>query len=156
MTYLLFLAMLLGQVCTTLDNTKYCFSRLPHCVPDWPGVVINEHGILSSSEMAGCSADDSVTIKKINPEPEDVPAVKGKESISTPCAWRDGDMGSCSFIIQWREGGSSCIFSATLADFDRYEQLPSCTTKNSWSCADKSRILLTAEDGKKWCHKVHP
>jgi hypothetical protein len=25
-----------------------------------------------------------------------------------------------------------------------------------WRCADKSRILLTAEDGKKWCHKVQP
>jgi len=23
-----------------------------------------------------------------------------------------------------------------------------------WACADKSRILLTAEDGSKWCHKV--
>jgi hypothetical protein len=23
-------------------------------------------------------------------------------------------------------------------------------------CADKSRILLTAEDGAKWCHKVQP
>jgi hypothetical protein len=22
-----------------------------------------------------------------------------------------------------------------------------------WACADKSRILMTAEDGKKWCHK---
>jgi hypothetical protein len=25
-----------------------------------------------------------------------------------------------------------------------------------YSCADKSRILLTAEDGTKWCHKVQP
>jgi hypothetical protein len=24
------------------------------------------------------------------------------------------------------------------------------------TCADKSRILLTAEDGKQWCHKVQP
>jgi hypothetical protein len=27
---------------------------------------------------------------------------------------------------------------------------------NKWGCADKSRILLTAEDGKKWCHKPQP
>jgi len=28
--------------------------------------------------------------------------------------------------------------------------------QNRWSCADKSRILLTSEDGKKWCYKVKP
>ena len=28
-----------------------------------------------------------------------------------------------------------------------------CTDGWEWTCADKSRILLTAEDGKKWCHK---
>lgn len=25
-----------------------------------------------------------------------------------------------------------------------------------WTCADKSRILLTAEDDTRWCHKVQP
>lgn len=25
-----------------------------------------------------------------------------------------------------------------------------------WTCADKSRVLLTAEDGSHWCHRVQP
>ena len=25
-----------------------------------------------------------------------------------------------------------------------------------WTCAEKSRILLSAEDGAHWCHKVQP
>lgn len=31
-----------------------------------------------------------------------------------------------------------------------------CEATHGWSCADKSRILLTSEDGKRWCHKVSP
>lgn len=30
------------------------------------------------------------------------------------------------------------------------------TARDKWSCADKSSILLTSEDGKHWCHKVQP
>jgi hypothetical protein len=25
-----------------------------------------------------------------------------------------------------------------------------------YTCADKSRVVLTSEDGKHWCHKVQP
>lgn len=31
-----------------------------------------------------------------------------------------------------------------------------CPCMGGWTCADQSRILLTAEDGKRWCHKVQP
>lgn len=31
--------------------------------------------------------------------------------------------------------------------------IPECAKHTMYTCADKSRILLTAEDGKKYCHK---
>lgn len=39
------------------------------------------------------------------------------------------------------------------AFLSRYRGALACRMK-VWTCADKSRILLTAEDGKCWCHKV--
>jgi hypothetical protein len=30
-----------------------------------------------------------------------------------------------------------------------------CVDGWTWTCADKSRILLSAEDGKQWCYKPH-
>jgi hypothetical protein len=33
-------------------------------------------------------------------------------------------------------------------------QIGSCWLPSYWTCADKSRVLETAEDGKKWCHKT--
>ena len=71
---------------------------------------------------------DGQTVTVPAPEPIDVPAaIKGRKVNSDgreECWWvtKDGKLGK-----------SVC-----------YEM--------GWTCADKSRILLTAEDGKKWCH----
>ena len=58
-------------------------------------------------------------------EPEDVPAItKKKLRRKFPCG----------------------VFESCTATEDVYDDV--------LTCADNSRILLTAEDGQKWCHKV--
>jgi hypothetical protein len=69
--------------------------------------------------------------KTAEPEPMDVPAIEDKPFLMHA-------KGDC-----WGEG-----MQAVCADHDIF--------KPTYTCADKSRILLTAEDGKKWCHKVQP
>jgi len=65
------------------------------------------------------------------PEPMDVPAVK-------------------TLLVQWHQDcppGPDGTHSKSGAE---------CWGKQefAWTCTDKSRILLTSEDGKKWCHRV--
>jgi hypothetical protein len=72
--------------------------------------------------------------------PIDVPAVRLKDTTST-----SGDLPDPAFGKKFCEdmGGTmrdrQCVY-----------------TWRHWSCADKTRILLTSEDGKHWCHKVQP
>lgn len=61
------------------------------------------------------------------PEPADVPAVQVTD-------------------------GSSYVAPCSPRDPDSY---PYCAVPR-WKCEDSSRILLTSEDGKHWCHKVEP
>jgi len=66
-------------------------------------------------------------------QPEDVPAIKG-EAAHWGLTNRECDLGETSTA-----GPHACPQSKWIED--------------TWTCKQKSRILLTAEDGKKWCHK---
>jgi hypothetical protein len=68
------------------------------------------------------------------PEPPDVPAIKGK---------------GCKLTDQQIKQGYCCSRGGWQMDCPHH-------VDGKPYCADKSRILLTAEDGKKWCHKVQP
>lgn len=71
-------------------------------------------------------------------EPEDVPAIKEPEKMCSLFTFPVGSSYSCAEPL-----GSACPCGHYI-DVD-------ITT-----CSDKSRILLTAEDGTKWCHKLKP
>jgi hypothetical protein len=34
--------------------------------------------------------------------------------------------------------------------------VPAIQEDKRWTCADKSNVLMTSEDGKHWCHRVQP
>ena len=78
-------------------------------------------------------------------EPEDVPAVKVKPYVvratDTAAAYEKGFSDWCPDRKMLSRNPQSGNLECS---HPRYE------------CSDKSRILLTAEDGKKWCHKVKP
>jgi hypothetical protein len=61
------------------------------------------------------------------PEPPDVPAIKKTRPASHPCNVDTGNLTMCM-----------------------------TAPEDYWTCENTTRILLTAEDGKKWCHKVQP
>ena len=65
------------------------------------------------------------------PEPPDVPAIQGK---------------GCELTGQQIKQGYCCSTGGWQMDCPHH-------VDGKPYCADKSRILLTAEDGKKWCHK---
>jgi hypothetical protein len=80
------------------------------------------------------------------PEPEDIPAIQGELRITTaeqnyP---RDTDVGKAyeSGFRRWCPN----------ADRNTKDGRLRCK-RPTQTCADKSRILETAEDGTKWCHK---
>jgi hypothetical protein len=87
-------------------------------------------------------------------EPTDVPAVMAK--LDVPCVERSFSANdyrlSCRWFIYWREDFSECIRQATKYEATIYEYFPSCE-KPTYTCADKSRVLLTGEDGTKHCIK---
>ena len=88
------------------------------------------------------------------PEPPDVPAILANTKV--PCvqrSFRESDPHrSCRWFIEWREDFSECVSQATKYEATIYnEYFQSCT--NEWTCADKSRVLLTAENGTKHCIK---
>lgn len=84
---------------------------------------------------------------RLQPEPPDVPAIKKRQSIQMTIppsgdmpAYGQGQKAACEGS-PW--GGAW--------NMDAHQ----CTVV-AYTCTDKSRILLTAENGKKWCHKVQP
>lgn len=79
----------------------------------------------------------------------------------SPAARRASVTGGCSMAITEAEAedvtavqekyvshakgeGYGCGFDWCVPIADEFEK--------RWTCSDKSRILLTAEDGTKWCH----
>jgi hypothetical protein len=71
---------------------------------------------------------------------QDVPAIKGKPRAITPSHSEPAFMKG--FFDQCRSMGLTVD-----------EAKNSCMVNDGWKCADKKNILLTAEDGTKWCHK---
>jgi len=90
--------------------------------------------------------------------PQDVPAVMEKRIITSRIPvcwdWRQSDINTRALVY----GDGYREFDADRFTWERYRNLPDCTPENkharvSWICSDKSRILLTAEDGTKHCIK---
>jgi hypothetical protein len=73
-----------------------------------------------------CRIGGDVCTTTIPLEPPDVPAIEGKHQEASVC--------SDSTIKGLPSGKKWC-------------------TDTTYGCADKSRILLTAENGQRWCHK---
>lgn len=95
-------------------------------------------GHVSLSKFMDCVVASEHRTKS---SPIDVPAIEVKLE-SRP----DSEDGSyllefSKACAEWREGKMSWK-----------PEIIACHW-NGWTCAEKSRILLTAEDGKKWCHK---
>jgi hypothetical protein len=80
------------------------------------------------------------------PEPEDVPAIQEPCHLltTTLCLHKDD---SWDYDIGGLPSANFCT-----ATGDHYERRTICDGK--WTCAEKSRILETAENGRKWCRKV--
>jgi hypothetical protein len=89
---------------------------------------------LPSGEIIQSSANQAFAVMPAcvyDSEPVDVPAIQVPTNRAPDCGSYFNDQ------PMWRQG--------------EY-----CTTERPliWTCADKSRILETAEDGTKWCRKV--
>ena len=71
------------------------------------------------------------------------------------CTWSDArpDVPAIEESVHTKTGTVSCVASGSSG-------LSTCNNNyyvhTIVTCADKSRILLTAEDGTNWCHAVHP
>jgi hypothetical protein len=85
------------------------------------------------------------------PQPIDVPAIRSLDTVTFKSSDAyDGSIeasaaGFKSFEDDCKRAHGEIQWSPTAT----------CHVRN-YACADKSRILLTAEDGHKWCHKVQP
>ena len=75
-------------------------------------------------------------------EPQDVPAVQERYS----------NMEDCNQDCDVNERGE--LENCKLNNHLMYCPNSIKVWRTRLSCADKSRVLLTAEDGKHWCHKV--
>jgi hypothetical protein len=80
---------------------------------------------------AGEIIDRGLPFHTITPESPDVPAIQGK---------------GCELTDQQIKQGYCCSTGGWQMDCPHH-------VDGKPYCADKSRILLTAEDGRKWCHK---
>jgi hypothetical protein len=71
-------------------------------------------------------------------KPEDVPAISHISRFKpsrNDAAFVEGFVDECRKYARVDENTKECLVT-------------------KWTCADKARVLLTAENGKKWCHKV--
>jgi hypothetical protein len=108
-----------------------------------------------------CSVDPGGTSGSCPaPESPDVPAIK-HEVAETSTDWSCVDYTNGGIVARQKNGSFTQYF---MAPPPFVTTLPVCTEatrtspfdsprKTTYTCADKSRILLTAEDGKRWCHK---
>lgn len=85
---------------------------------------------------AGASCYPTVMVT----EPQDVPAVQADPK------WMYANRDDTPFLDGFREG---CVHSGGYY----FAAMKACKYLQQ-TCKDKRRILLTAEDGSKWCHKV--
>jgi len=69
-------------------------------------------------------------------EPQDVPAVSRTRRVRNP---RDESL---------------CELEAAHPELPKRCDGKTYVTETKWTCADKSRVLMTAENGEKWCHRV--
>lgn len=78
----------------------------------------------------------------------------------TGCAWGQQDVRAVHVPAEssWgvQESGPNLLFGCSAngkpeKPFDGVHE-PKCIAGWTWGCADRSRVLLTAEDGRKWCH----
>jgi hypothetical protein len=108
----------------------------------------------------GCPVTSGVPFHAITLESPDVPAIK-HEVAETSTDWSCVDYTNGGIVARQKNGSFTQYF---MAPPTFVTTLPVCTEatrtspfdsprKTTYTCADKSRILLTAEDGKRWCHK---
>ena len=98
----------------------------------------------SRTIFIGCTADEMERYgaKGEPAEPQDVPAVQtdASEASTGLCAWNKLDGSNLSkppfTREQWLRAKAECK-----------------RAMRKWTCADKSRVLMTAENGAKWCHR---
>lgn len=82
-------------------------------------------------------------------EPIDVPAIRGMDIVTFKSADPE-DMSAADSAARLGRFEDVCKHWAH-AEI-KWSPRASCHV-HTYTCADKSRILLTAEDGKYWCHK---
>jgi hypothetical protein len=122
---------------------------VPRCPQDNVCLWQDPEGRWHLEDNAG---DFLVDLKKLlaPSEPIDVPAIKGEPSDLKIIA---ADHAQCpaGYEADWNYNRDACLYSPDQSLC--YAELMCYPLKQRWTCTDKSRILLTAEDGKHWCHK---
>jgi hypothetical protein len=85
----------------------------------------------------GCYTIEVKDYRALDPEPIDVPAIQDTRQVRDDPRYQ-----------------LDCGLAETL---NLKGLMATCLETIQFStCADKSRVLLTSESGKKWCHKIQP
>jgi hypothetical protein len=126
----------------------------------WPEECVVSIKVPPCIAEDGCPVTSGVPFHAITLESPDVPAIK-HEVAETSTDWSCVDYTNGGIVARQKNGSFTQYF---MAPPPFVTTLPVCTEatrtspfdsprKTTYTCADKSRILLTAEDGKRWCHK---
>lgn len=138
----------------TPDNAVWTPEGWVHKPGKWPqsGCCVVGYGVERQvpAELPYCETRDGITscISEDEPphayEPMDVPAIQQKSLQATLiCLRRECTLEELE-AVDCRAGEWSVSERAYLC------------YQTTWTCADKSRVLLTSEDGTKHCLKVQP